>query len=80
MKWYVYSHYLRSIGVWLSAGTLVMNLIYQGFSIGSNVWLSAWSDASSAAENGTLAPETRDLYLGVYGALGIGQGKFVFEQ
>jgi len=50
-------------------------MIYQGFSIGSNYWLSAWSGASSAAVNGSLEPSERDMYLGVYGALGAGQGK-----
>lgn len=55
-----------------------MNLIYQGFSIGSNVWLSEWSDASTAAVNGTLSSGDRDMYLGVYGALGLGQGKSNF--
>ncbi|KAL0267499.1 UNVERIFIED_CONTAM: hypothetical protein PYX00_009752 [Menopon gallinae] len=69
VKWKVYSHYLKSIGVSLSLATIIMNILYQAFSIGSNVWLGEWS-SDNITVNDT---EKRDLYLGVYGALGIGQ-------
>lgn len=75
MKWEVYKHYLKSIGLTLSVATVFLNMIFQGFSIGSNLWLSRWS-TDEAAENDT---SVRDMYLGVYGAFGAGQGKkFVF--
>jgi ATP-binding cassette subfamily C (CFTR/MRP) protein 1 len=43
--------------------------------VGSNIWLSIWSE-SRMGENGTEALDTgeRDMFLGVYGALGVGQG------
>ena len=66
----VYSHYLRSIGFWMAFWTLLLYVVYQGFSMYSNIWLSDWSEAEN-----TTQPEIRDLYLGVYGALGLGQGK-----
>ncbi len=44
-------------------------LIMQAFSVYSNVWLAKWSEA------GNTTTAERDLYLGVYGALGFGQGK-----
>ncbi|XP_033224446.1 multidrug resistance-associated protein 1 isoform X4 [Belonocnema kinseyi] len=76
VKWRVYSHYLRSIGWFLSISTIVMNAIFQSFSIGSNVWLAKWSTDNEYAktENGTV---NTDMYLGVYGALGLGQAFFV---
>lgn len=46
-----------------------MNMVFQAFSIGSNFWLSIWSDDEEHSQ------ERKGLYLGVYGALGVGQGK-----
>uniref|UniRef100_A0A182QBD7 ABC-type glutathione-S-conjugate transporter n=1 Tax=Anopheles farauti TaxID=69004 RepID=A0A182QBD7_9DIPT len=69
VKWDVYKHYLKSIGLTLSVATVILNMIFQGFSIGSNLWLSRWSTDESA-ENDT---SVRDMYLGVYGAFGAGQ-------
>jgi ATP-binding cassette subfamily C (CFTR/MRP) protein 1 len=37
----------------------------QGFSVGTNLWLSEWSDDPASAN-----PPVRNLYLSVYGALG----------
>lgn len=73
VKWQVYKHYLRSIGIFLSVSTILLNVLFQGFSIGSNIWLSNWS------EDKDVTPNKRDMYLGVYGALGLGQGKFFFD-
>ncbi|XP_034253299.1 multidrug resistance-associated protein 1-like isoform X3 [Thrips palmi] len=75
VKWRVYAHYLRSIGLVLSVATIILNMIFQGFSIGSNVWLSVWSsDDSMKNLTGSEYTGKRDMYLGVYGALGFGQG------
>ncbi|XP_046419120.1 multidrug resistance-associated protein 1 isoform X10 [Neodiprion fabricii] len=72
VKWKVYSHYLRSIGWFLTVSTIVMNAVFQIFSIGSNAWLSKWSD-----DNTTVSDTAkRDMYLGVYGGLGLGQAIF----
>jgi ATP-binding cassette subfamily C (CFTR/MRP) protein 1 len=70
----VYTHYLRNIGVFLSGATVFFNVVFQGFSIGSNVWLSEWSNDKSMYGNETDGRK-QNLYLGVYGALGVGQGK-----
>ncbi|XP_011636992.1 multidrug resistance-associated protein 1 isoform X1 [Pogonomyrmex barbatus] len=74
VKWKVYSHYLKSIGWFLSISTIVMNAVFQSFSIGSSVWLSVWSNDNQTVVNGTVDTAKRDMYLGVYGALGFGQG------
>ncbi|XP_044734303.1 multidrug resistance-associated protein 1 isoform X4 [Chrysoperla carnea] len=67
VKWKVYSHYLLSIGLFLCISTIFMNMVFQAFSIGSNFWLSVWSDDEEHSQ------ERKGLYLGVYGALGVGQ-------
>ncbi|XP_018048305.1 PREDICTED: multidrug resistance-associated protein 1 isoform X2 [Atta colombica] len=78
VKWKVYSHYLKSIGWFLSISTIVMNAVFQSFSIGSSVWLSIWSNDNQVVGNNTFDTAKRDMYLGVYGALGFGQGVTVF--
>lgn len=75
VSWNVYKHYLKSIGLFLTFATVFLNMVFQGFSIGSNVWLGVWANDTSLNVNGTVNTGRRDLYLGVYGALGIGQGK-----
>lgn len=74
VSWQVYKHYLKSIGFFLMLTTLLLNLVYQGFSVGSNVWLGVWADDKKIIVNKTVDTGRRDMYLGVYGALGIGQG------
>ncbi|XP_074103400.1 multidrug-Resistance like Protein 1 isoform X5 [Cotesia typhae] len=73
VKLRVYAHYLKSIGWFLSVSTIIMNAVFQSFSIGSNIWVSKWSDDTEMFVNGTLDTVKRDTYVGVYGALGIGQ-------
>ncbi|XP_043270601.1 multidrug resistance-associated protein 1 isoform X1 [Venturia canescens] len=77
VKLRVYVHYLKSIGWFLSISTIIMNAVFQSFSIGSNVWLTKWSDDNVTSTSGSIYYEKRDTYLGVYGALGLGQASFV---
>jgi ATP-binding cassette subfamily C (CFTR/MRP) protein 1 len=65
---------LKSIGWFLAGSTIIMNAIFQSFSISSNVWLSLWSNDKGTVVNQTTDTYKRDMYLGVYGALGLGQG------
>ncbi|ERL88450.1 hypothetical protein D910_05836 [Dendroctonus ponderosae] len=39
VSWQVYKHYIMSIGVVIVIITVFLNMLFQGFSIGSNVWL-----------------------------------------
>ncbi|KAM3964279.1 multidrug-Resistance like Protein 1 [Aphomia sociella] len=73
VKWGVYKHYLMSVGVLASVVTVLMNLVLQVFQVGSNYWLAKWSNDVNMTINGTVDTTKRDLYLGVYGGLGIGQ-------
>lgn len=75
MKWEVYVHYLKSIGPFLCISTILLSIIFQGFSISSNIWLSVWSNDVSSRINGTEDIGKRNMYLSVYGLLGFGQGK-----
>ncbi|XP_037921935.1 multidrug resistance-associated protein 1 isoform X7 [Hermetia illucens] len=69
VKFAVYKHYLKSIGWKISIATVLLNLTFQAFSIGSNLWLSQWSGDKNAANDTAV----RDMYLGVYGGFGVGQ-------
>ncbi|KAJ8721588.1 hypothetical protein PYW07_002363 [Mythimna separata] len=73
VKWGVYKHYLMSVGILSSVITVLMNLILQVFQVGSNYWLSEWANDNKMIVNGTVDAQRRDMYLGVYGGLGIGQ-------
>ncbi|XP_063974576.1 multidrug resistance-associated protein 1 isoform X5 [Diachasmimorpha longicaudata] len=73
VKLRVYAHYLKSIGWFLSISTIIMNAVFQSFSIGSNIWISKWSDDDSIVVDGVQDTSKRDMYVGVYGALGLGQ-------
>lgn len=77
MKWEVYLHYLKSIGPFLCITTIVLSIIFQGFSISSNIWLSVWSSDNSSHVHGVENISKRNLYLSVYGLLGFGQGKCI---
>ncbi|KAJ6639011.1 Multidrug resistance-associated protein 1, partial [Pseudolycoriella hygida] len=67
VKFEVYEHYVKSVGVKWMIFMLLANAVFQGFSIGSNMWLSRWSTDSNAGSDTHL----RDTYLGVYGAFGL---------
>ncbi|KRF85625.1 multidrug resistance-associated protein 1 isoform X7 [Drosophila virilis] len=65
----VYKHYIKSVGIFLSVATLVLNFVFQAFQIGSNLWLTQWSNDKAVEHDTGL----RNMYLGVYGAFGFGQ-------
>ena len=63
----VYSFYFKAVGILAVISIFVLNIITQIVSIGTNIWLSAWSDDPNSADIGT-----RNMYLSVYGVLGFG--------
>ncbi|XP_008553085.1 multidrug resistance-associated protein 1 isoform X2 [Microplitis demolitor] len=77
VKLRVYAHYLKSIGWFLSISTIIMNAIFQAFSIGSNIWISDWSNDKTVVVNGTVDDSKKLTYVSVYGGLGLGQAIFV---
>ncbi|RXG67820.1 Multidrug resistance-associated protein 1 [Armadillidium vulgare] len=62
----VYSYYIKAIGILSAALTVFFYAASQGFAVGSNVWLSKWSEDSNST-----VPSVRNKYLGVYGGLGV---------
>ncbi|XP_077296379.1 multidrug resistance-associated protein 1-like [Arctopsyche grandis] len=71
VKLSIYYHYFKSAGPFLLISTVIFNILYQMFTIGTNIWLSKWTSNNDI--NSANNTESRDLYLGVYGALGFGQ-------
>ena len=78
VKFAVFLAYMKSVGLILSLLILFLYLLNNAASIYANIWLSEWSDDVRKAGNDTAAYNAqRDMRLGVYGALGLAQGKFI---
>lgn len=71
----MYVRYLRAVGLWYSFW-VAMGYVgqYVAF-VGTNLWLSAWTDDAHHYLNQTYPAEQRDLRIGVFGALGVSQGE-----
>ena len=63
----VYFYYARSVGFVATIVACLFYIGFQGFQVGSNIWLSAWSGDPMA----TTDIPTRNKYLSVYGVLGL---------
>ena len=74
VKLAVFLTYLKAVGALLSSIIVLFYVLYNAASIYSNVWLSEWSN-DARNPNATHDPEQRDMRLGVYGALGVLQGR-----
>ncbi|XP_042224815.1 multidrug resistance-associated protein 1-like isoform X3 [Homarus americanus] len=71
----VYGYYIRAIGIASSCLTVMFYVLSQSCTVGSNMWLTKWSNEELV--NGTMDPSVTDMYLGVYGAFGVGQAAFI---
>ena len=71
--------YFRAIGFLATAFFFSFFAGYQGFSVYSSIWLADWTSDpllnNVSLSNTTKYSDTNNMYLGVYGALGGGQGK-----
>merc|ERR550519_1464188 len=79
VSWRVYLIYLKNMGYFMFLSCIFFYFMYQLFTAFSSVWLSNWSDNTLPFQanhvewiNMTLDEQRgrRDLYLGIYGALG----------
>lgn len=70
MKLAVFGKYMSAMGWPPAVLVIFLFLLEQGAAMGANLWLSKWSDDSSAAN----VTSKRDMYLGVYAAFGLAQG------
>ena len=83
VSWRIYLLYWRNMGYALFSSSFTLFAIYQGFTAFSSVWLSLWADNRlpfteiNDTRNTNMTEDEqearRDLYLGVYGALGLAQ-------
>lgn len=71
----IYKYYIQNIGYHMIIIIFGFQLLTQAFGIGSNGWLGQWSDDDTIVVDGVVNTVKRDMYLGVYGAIGFGQGK-----
>lgn len=79
VKFSMYIQYLSAMGWAYSTVVFLVYFIQNVAFIGSNFWLSDWTnDADAAAANGTEPRMGADVRVGVFGALGVAQGIFVF--
>ena len=70
VSWKVYANYAKSVGLWASLVSMLFLFSFQGFQVAGNIWLSRWSDDPLASTQ----ISTRNMYLSVYGVLGLMQG------
>ena len=70
--------YLRAIRYPVAGAIFLSFVVTHVLTAGANVWLSLWSN-DVITNNGTQSPSDRDYRLGVYGALGIAQGRMIYS-
>ncbi|XP_065602612.1 ATP-binding cassette sub-family C member 2 [Cyrtonyx montezumae] len=77
VKFSMYLRYLRAVGwgfsFWVTMGYVGQYIAY----VGTNLWLSAWTDDAERYQNETYPVQQRDLRIGVFGALGVSQALFL---
>lgn len=56
--------------------TILFYVGFQAFGIGSSIWLGQWSEDPNIIVDGKIDTSLRNMYLYVYGALGLTQGIF----
>uniref|UniRef100_A0A8C6MEE9 ABC-type glutathione-S-conjugate transporter n=1 Tax=Nothobranchius furzeri TaxID=105023 RepID=A0A8C6MEE9_NOTFU len=78
VKFSVYLQYLRAMGWGYSVWVLIIYFIQNVAFIGQNLWLSDWTNDATVYYNKTYPASMRDSRVGVFGALGVAQGLFVF--
>uniref|UniRef100_A0A7N8XGS3 ATP-binding cassette, sub-family C (CFTR/MRP), member 2 n=1 Tax=Mastacembelus armatus TaxID=205130 RepID=A0A7N8XGS3_9TELE len=75
---FLYLQYLRAMGWGYSIMVFVVYFIQNIAFIGQNLWLSDWTNDAVEYSNKTYPASKRDTRVGVFGALGVAQGLFVF--
>ncbi|XP_065528068.1 ATP-binding cassette sub-family C member 2 isoform X2 [Lathamus discolor] len=77
VKLSMYLRYLRAVGLWYSFWVAMGYVGQYAAFVGTNLWLSAWTDDAQRYLNETYPVEQRDLRIGVFGALGMSQALFL---
>ncbi|XP_063222702.1 multidrug resistance-associated protein 1-like [Bacillus rossius redtenbacheri] len=76
----VFTYYVKAMGLALALQTAAYFAAMQVFQSGENVWLSVWSENQLGVVDETtgVTSNPQDMYLGVYGGMGLGQAIFSF--
>ncbi|XP_039402379.1 canalicular multispecific organic anion transporter 1 isoform X3 [Mauremys reevesii] len=77
VKFSLYLRYLRAVGWGFSAWVFITYVAQYAAFVGSNLWLSDWTDDSLRYWNQTYPTSQRDMRIGVFGALGTAQSAFL---
>ncbi|XP_078129230.1 ATP-binding cassette sub-family C member 2 [Sander vitreus] len=78
VKFSMYIQYLRAMGWGYTVMVFLVYFIQNIAFIGQNLWLSDWTNDAVDYYNMTYPNWKRDTRVGVFGALGVAQGLFVF--
>ncbi|KAM5140785.1 ATP-binding cassette sub-family C member 2-like [Mantella aurantiaca] len=78
VKFSVYTKYMSAIGWGYSIWIFIIYILQNAAFVGQNIWLSDWTKDAVTYYNQTYPPSQRDMRVGVFGALGVAQGIFVF--
>uniref|UniRef100_A0A8C4VK38 Uncharacterized protein n=1 Tax=Gopherus evgoodei TaxID=1825980 RepID=A0A8C4VK38_9SAUR len=70
VKFSLYLRYLHAVGWGFSAWVFITYVAQYAAFMGSNLWLSDWTDDSLRYWNQTYPTSQRDMRIGVFGALG----------
>ena len=70
----IYVYYIISAGLLYGILSLFGYFLYEACSVGANIWLSVWSDDERASYDTGV----RNMYLSVYGIIGLFQSAFIF--
>ncbi|XP_056010332.1 multidrug resistance-associated protein 1-like isoform X2 [Ostrea edulis] len=81
VKWKVFMMYFRAIGLAASLVILAVFIIFQGASVGANIWLSIWTNdkqlANISQANTTEYQDRNYMFLGIYAVFGVIQGLLI---
>uniref|UniRef100_A0A3B3VC08 ABC-type glutathione-S-conjugate transporter n=1 Tax=Poecilia latipinna TaxID=48699 RepID=A0A3B3VC08_9TELE len=78
VKFSVWLQYVQAMGWGYAFWALFIYVMQNVAFIGQNLWLSDWTNDAVEYYNQTYSPKKRDTRVGVFGALGMAQGLFVF--
>ncbi|XP_067139263.1 multidrug resistance-associated protein 1-like [Centruroides vittatus] len=73
VKTAIYLKYLKHIGLQFTIPIVVSYILYQGFEIGSNLWLSVWSE-DEPLPNGLQNIPLRNTRIIIYAIFGVVEG------
>ncbi|KAL3857785.1 hypothetical protein ACJMK2_012421, partial [Sinanodonta woodiana] len=83
VKYTVYFHYFGAMGKCFTVLALFLFIIYNASLVGANIWLRFWTDDFYLKQHLNTShtqeyQQRNNMYLGIFGALGVAQGLSIF--